>query len=268
MVNIGSKKIGSNQLQLSYAQNGEDIVLDRVFKNISNGFYIDIGAYHPTEDSVTKLFLNKGWKGINIEPIPQNFSKFVEERKTDINLNIGIAEKKSVLTFYECTTPLGWSTFSEKVMKKHTNSGKKYTKYQIEVITLNQLFDKYIKRKEVQFLKIDAEGFESKIIKGNNWSLNRPIVLVIEKNDYSQWEHILLNNQYVFALDDGINRFYLRQENKDMLSKLNVSANITDAYIKYSIYSQLEEQKIYIKKLSAEINNKNKYIEGLSKKNA
>jgi len=53
---------------VSYAQNYEDVMLWRALKHIENGFYIDVGAAWPSEHSVTKLFYDEGWRGINIEP--------------------------------------------------------------------------------------------------------------------------------------------------------------------------------------------------------
>ena len=58
-------------VELSYAQFLEDIQLYRALKEIKNGFYIDVGANHPLDHSVTKLFYEKGWSGINIEPSPE-----------------------------------------------------------------------------------------------------------------------------------------------------------------------------------------------------
>jgi hypothetical protein len=53
---------------ISYAHNFEDVLLDRCFRNVSNGFYIDVGAWDPVVDSVTHHFYEKGWHGINGEP--------------------------------------------------------------------------------------------------------------------------------------------------------------------------------------------------------
>ena len=53
---------------VSYSQNFEDVMLWRALKDVENGFYIDVGANHPAIDSVTKLFYENGWSGINIEP--------------------------------------------------------------------------------------------------------------------------------------------------------------------------------------------------------
>ena len=38
---------------ISYAQNFEDVLLARAFRNRDRGFYIDVGAWHPVFDSVT-----------------------------------------------------------------------------------------------------------------------------------------------------------------------------------------------------------------------
>ncbi len=58
---------------VSYAQNGEDVVLARVFGDRRAGFYVDVGAGHPVVDSVTKHFYDLGWRGINVEPLPRSW---------------------------------------------------------------------------------------------------------------------------------------------------------------------------------------------------
>ena len=65
---------------VSYAQNYEDVILWRALKHIKNGFYVDCGAYDPNRDSVTRAFYERGWRGINIEPIATLLQKFVAER--------------------------------------------------------------------------------------------------------------------------------------------------------------------------------------------
>ena len=61
---------------LTYAQNFEDVMLARLFQAQSVGFYVDIGAWHPTELSVTRHFYDLGWSGINIEPIRKQYELF------------------------------------------------------------------------------------------------------------------------------------------------------------------------------------------------
>ena len=53
---------------ISYAQNQEDVMLARALAGTTNGFYIDVGAHDPVIDSVTKMFYDRGGRGINVEP--------------------------------------------------------------------------------------------------------------------------------------------------------------------------------------------------------
>ena len=46
----------SDQRFVSHAQNGEDIILWRALGSVKNGFYVDVGANHPSVDSVSRSF--------------------------------------------------------------------------------------------------------------------------------------------------------------------------------------------------------------------
>jgi len=94
---------------LTYAQNFEDLMLARLFGEQSLGFYIDIGAWHPTELSVTKHFYDLGWSGINVEPIRKQYELFAAERPRDVNLCIAVTDRKGPLRFHECTPHLAQS---------------------------------------------------------------------------------------------------------------------------------------------------------------
>ena len=82
---------------ISYAQNYEDVVLYRALKNIRNGFYVDVGAMDPIFDSVTKAFYDRGWRGINIEPVKHWHEKLIEKRTNDININVAAYDKSGTL---------------------------------------------------------------------------------------------------------------------------------------------------------------------------
>ena len=75
---------------VSFAQQGEDVVLWRALRHRPPGFFIDVGAHHPVGSSVTKIFSNAGWRGVNIEPLASLIPLFDEDRPNDINLAVGI----------------------------------------------------------------------------------------------------------------------------------------------------------------------------------
>ena len=73
-------------------------ILFYLFYDISYGFYIDVGANDPIIYSTTKSFYDKGWNGINIEPLPDKYKLLTIFRKRDINLQIGIGNKEGNMT--------------------------------------------------------------------------------------------------------------------------------------------------------------------------
>src|SRR3989344_5642181 len=100
-------------LRISFSQDLEDILIDKLLGKKKRGLYVDVGAYDTTRFSNTKKFYLRGWQGINIEPDPIRIDKFYKERQRDINLNFGVANKNGRLDFYKFN-PQTLSTFSQK----------------------------------------------------------------------------------------------------------------------------------------------------------
>src|SRR5690554_6253894 len=75
----------------SYSQEGEDILLEKLFEGKNDGFYVDVGAHHPRRFSNTYLLYRRGWRGINIDAMPGSMAEFRRLRGRDINLEIPIS---------------------------------------------------------------------------------------------------------------------------------------------------------------------------------
>src|SRR5262245_15185055 len=88
--------------RFSYAQNFEDLLLDRPFRDRNRGFYVDLGAADPVRHSVTLKFHLRGWRGVNIEPSPTLFAALAQDRSGDVNLNIAAGAAPSEGTLYHC----------------------------------------------------------------------------------------------------------------------------------------------------------------------
>ncbi|MDB6095843.1 MAG: FkbM family methyltransferase [Francisellaceae bacterium] len=202
-----------------YSQHLEDYILSMVFKDIQHGHYIDVGAYDPILDSVTHFFYLKGWRGINIEPIEEYYNNFKQYRKEDINLKMGISNQEGFLTFYQINAS-GLSTFDKAIAKKSQGQGLTLTKInKIPVSTLTAILKKH-HLNPIHFLKIDVEGFEKNVLEGLDLTRYRPQVIVIEAVEpltinpsFNSWEKLLLNHNYEFVIFDGLNRYYIAQEN-------------------------------------------------------
>jgi FkbM family methyltransferase len=200
--------------KITYAQNREDIILGHFFKKVPRGFYVDVGAGHPEEDSVTKLFYDKGWRGINVEPIKRVHALLEKKRPEQNNLNIGLSDKSGKLSFREYEN-YGQSTFTIDMKKEYENSAAgmdKYEDYEVQVDTLANVLSRH-KVKHIHFLKIDVEGLEYEVLNGNDWEKYRPEVLCIEANHIvKDWRPLLKDNAYVKIFNDGLNDYYVSKE--------------------------------------------------------
>lgn len=83
----------------SYFQEGEDMILRRIFERQSTGFYVDVGAHHPKRFSNTYFFYKKSWTGINVDAMPGSMKLFEKVRSRDINIEKPISSEKQVLTY-------------------------------------------------------------------------------------------------------------------------------------------------------------------------
>jgi FkbM family methyltransferase len=120
---------------ISYAQNNEDIMLWRALKVIKTGFYIDVGAYSHCVDSVTRLFYDVGWEGINIEPNPDLINEFNNHRNKDINLKVAISDVAGKAEMFFVSNP-GLSSLDKKIVKGHIKLGLEATTNTVNVTTL------------------------------------------------------------------------------------------------------------------------------------
>jgi FkbM family methyltransferase len=203
---------------ISYAQNGEDVVLERVFAEVKEGFYIDVGASDPLEDSVTNHFYERGWRGVNIEPDPHEFKRLAAARERDINLEAVVGSGVGPLSFYPSSVR-GHGTVDAGRASK---SGET-TNLKVPQISLAAIFAEHAPRGGVDFLKIDVEGVEADVIASGDWKRDRPRVVVVEAVDatgrptHERWELVLLEHGYSFALFDGLNRFYVRDEDGEQI---------------------------------------------------
>jgi FkbM family methyltransferase len=224
---------------ISYAQNHEDVVLNRLFPADHVGFYIDIGANHPSDCSVTKHFYDRGWTGINVEP-GHVFEVLNRERPGDTNLNLAVSDHNGRNLFHEYPTHPGLSTLDDRTANASHLEDIACLPREVEVITLRALCERYVKRRTVDFMSIDVEGHEEAVIRSGDWDRFRPRVLIIEATKptsrtpaYIEWEPILLSHQYHFGLFDGLNRFYVRDEDRDFLPLIEAPACIFDDFIPF-----------------------------------
>jgi FkbM family methyltransferase len=241
---------------ISYAQNFEDVMLARVFADIERGFYVDVGAQDPVVDSVTKLFYDRGWCGINIEPVPHWFERLQQARPRDINLRCAVGERDGTLVLHEFEDS-GLSTSSESFAQDHVAAGRSMVDRVVPVTRLDSILADHAPA-DVHFLKIDVEGMEKEVLAGLSLRRWRPWVLVIEATQPNRpvdssdaWEPIVLAAGYRLAYRDGLNRFYIADEQRARTSAFDVPPNVFDDFIQYREHRGNEYARTLERRLDA-----------------
>lgn len=187
----------------SYSQSKEDLLIDEMTGHKKIGLYVDVGAFDPVRFNNTMRFYTRGWRGINIEPNTFRWQKFGEKRKGDINLNIGIAQSKGSLTYYDMD-PATLSTFVKKQATEYEKQGFALLKTtKIPVFPLREIFEKYVKGEKMDFLSVDVEGFEMDVLKSNDWKRWRPKIICVEVETPGVRDQMVKNPVYAFLQKNG-----------------------------------------------------------------
>jgi len=236
---------------ISYAQNFEDVMLWRAFKGVERGFYIDVGAQDPDVGSVTRAFYDKGWSGINIEPVSRYYDELCRARPRDVNLRLVCGSDESERHFFEIPDT-GLSTLDPAIAERHRGAGWKVLERRVSQRRLSDIWSQHVKG-DVHFLKIDAEGAEQDVLHGAMLDRHRPWIVVIEAvapltQDllHQHWEHFLVDAGYAFVYFDGLNRFYVATERKALEAGFAAPPNCFDDFVRvaeHDAVAQLAELK-------------------------
>ena len=223
---------------ISYAQNFEDVMLARALADVHDGFYVDVGAQDPVIDSVTRWFYERGWSGINIEPVAHWYERLQAMRDRDTNLMCAVSSTPGTLEMYE-SSDSGLSTASEDYARGHIAEGREMRKRSVPTRRLDDILAEYAPS-NVHFLKIDVEGMEAEVLASLSLRQYRPWILVVEATrpntsiDVSDaWEEAVLAADYHLVYRDGLNRFYLAEEQISRASAFAVPPNVFDDFIHY-----------------------------------
>ncbi|MCG6535356.1 MAG: glycosyltransferase [Syntrophales bacterium LBB04] len=190
---------------LSYAQEGEDLVLATIFKGKNDGFYVDVGAHHPKRFSNTYFFYRLGWRGVNIDAMPGSMELFRKVRKRDVNLEVPIAEKHEILKYY-IFNDLALNTFSKELAEQRDGE-EGYAiidTRELQTRRLSEVMEEAIPPgQQIDFMSVDVEGLDLNVLRSNDWEKFRPTILTIEDTESTnlkQAEETELY-RYVVSLD-------------------------------------------------------------------
>jgi FkbM family methyltransferase len=211
---------------VSYAQTGEDVVLWRALGHLDSGRYVEVGANHPSEMSVTRAFYEHGWSGITVEPVPYFAEMHRAERPRDVLIEAAVTDEDvESVTLHEIPGT-GLSTLLDSVSERHGTAGWEHQDIVVPARRLDRVLAEHLGHDDpIHFMTVDVEGAEARVLASLDLTVWRPWVLVIEATSplsaaptHEQWEHVVLDAGYDLCLFDGLSRFYVAKEHAELLT--------------------------------------------------
>jgi len=189
----------------------DEFIYKKYFQNKKNGFFIDIGAYDGETDSNSLFFENIGWNGVCIEPNPEMFEKLQKIRKC-ICFPYAISDKEETLQFFQIKEG-GPSTLSglveeytqEAIARINNYNIDDFNYIDIECKTFNSLINNF----NINYLSLDTEGNELKILQSIDFNVYNIEVITVENNDYdNKFLNFFSNKPYQFVGRLGCDELY------------------------------------------------------------
>lgn len=217
----------------SYAQNMEDIRLWRALRHVTPGSYIDIGAWDPRTDSVSRGFYEKGWRGVHFEPHPRLAARLRADRPDEPVHEVALSDHEGTLRFFlfgdEAT-----ATGDAELAREAAGRGQAFMEVVVPVTTLARRCGD-ISGREVHWMKIDVEGMEEKVLRGWDANMLRPWIVVVEATKphtriqtHETFAPLLAAADYLPAGFDGLNRYYVAREQGDLVASVEEPVSVFD----------------------------------------
>lgn len=189
----------------------DEFIYKKYFQNKENGFFVDIGAYDGEIDSNSLFFENLGWNGICIEPNPEVFEKLQKIRKC-VCFPYAISDKEETLQFFQIKEG-GPSTLSGLVEEYTQKAIARINNYNIDnfnyIDVECKLFSNLINNYNIDYLSIDTEGNELKILQSIDFDMYDIEVITVENNDYDdKFLNFFSNKPYQFIGRLGCDELY------------------------------------------------------------
>jgi len=201
LLSLGRRRLSPTEYRYarwSFAQNGEDVFLLSQYADPSYaGFFVDVGAHDPIRFSNTALLSKRGWRGINIDPVPHVIRRFRKVRPRDINLELAISDRSGEQELMLYREPAfnglrgwGWSA------SDRADSPESIGSIKVRTARLDEVLGEHCPANQViDVLSVDCEGHDEVVLASNDWNRFRPWFVLVEDFRDDQESTILQSMQ-------------------------------------------------------------------------
>jgi len=160
-----------------YSQFAEDISIGQCFRNSSQGFFVDVGCFHPKKYNNTWLLYKQGWRGINIDIDSIKIDGFNLARPQDTNICCAVSNMEGEISYFSS----GHYSLTTSVDKNFSEARGSYVEKKTRCAKLTTLLDgtKY-KDRQIDFLSVDAEGHDLEVLMSLDFQRYDPRLIAVE----------------------------------------------------------------------------------------
>lgn len=215
MTSEGSFKIGDIEVERFHGQLKQDRLVLELLDFKLNGYFVEVGAWHPTNISNTFILESKfGWQGLCIDPYP--VEGFAERRpgSTLIKTAVGRIEGEE-LEFRKAE----WAGGLEQHLGKRAFNRpivKDAEVVSVTTRTLVSILNEYRAPNDIDFLSLDTEGSEFEIIRDFAFDKYSFKVIINEHNFIDEnrmaVRSLLLSNGYLLHCELEHDDVYVHRE--------------------------------------------------------
>jgi len=190
---VESRRLEDLILKSKSSELHQDVLVSFLSDFRKDLYFVEFGAADGVKGSNTFLLEECfGWKGILAEPA-KIWSEDLKLNRPNSNIELDCvwSDSNSELMFNETPDAPGLSTVYEyRNNDLHHNSRKQSKRYKVKTISLNDLLSKYRAPNHINYLSIDTEGTEFKILSALDWDSYSFDVITCEHNYSPQREDI------------------------------------------------------------------------------
>ena len=186
----------------------EDLIILNYFKDINDGYYVDVGCYHPVHLSNTFLLHKKGWNGVNIDISEYTIDLFNYLRPRDTNINTAVTNFDGSTKFYYQKKLSQLSSIKKNTATKRMQGKideKEIKAYKLSTILSNTKY----RHKKINFLNIDAEDSDFDVLCSIDFKIYRPDMICVEIIE----EDIFESNIYRFLNELNYKKIWSSKSN-------------------------------------------------------
>ena len=149
-------------------------VLEKVFPDVTNGYFVDIGSGHGTIGSNSRTLETRGWTGVCIDPFPVH----MEGRTCRVFEEVVFSRPGLVMAFH---TAGGLGGVADTLGKWNETAARAPT-LNVTTVTLDDVLARADAPQFIHFMSLDIEGAELEALRAFSFDRYRVGAWAIEHN--------------------------------------------------------------------------------------